>query len=145
MADRRDVTDPVVLRVERGELRAEGSWVYVWVLPGAGRVLHVGATGLHPELRTWLHLHHPEPRVGRIAALHPGWREQDLRVVAVPVPRSLARATVRDALARRLAGLGLLDGSGADAAEAVAPSPEVDQLVDAVVDQVRALTGDVAG
>src|SRR4051812_44484179 len=38
---------------------------------GERGVVYVGATGLHPAARAWLHLHDPDPEVGRAAALHP--------------------------------------------------------------------------
>lgn len=138
MPDRRDMTDPVVLQVHGGELRGEGSWVYAWLRLRTGRVLYVGATGLHPELRAWLHLHDPEPGVGRIAARYPAWREQDLEVVAFPVPQSVPRRVVKQVLIQRLQGLGLLDDAYVgEPAEGRAAPHEVGELVEVMVKQLR--------
>ena len=49
----------MLLRVRAGELESRGQWVYAW-WAGDG-VLYVGATALHPETRTPLHLHHDDP------------------------------------------------------------------------------------
>jgi len=49
----------VVVRVRDGELQA-GNWVYAWI-DKAGPVVYVGATGLDPRTRVWLHVHDPDP------------------------------------------------------------------------------------
>ena len=67
-----DDNSALVLRVRAGELEAQGSWIYAWLRVGAERpVVYVGATGLHPATRAWLHLHHEDPDVGRVAAAYP--------------------------------------------------------------------------
>lgn len=138
MPDSRDLTDPVVLQVRRGELSGDGSWVYAWLRMRTGRVLYVGATGLHPELRAWLHLHDPEPGVGRIAARYPAWREQDLEVVAFPVPQPVPRRVVKHVLIQRLQSLELLDDDYVgEPADGRAAPRDVGELVEVMVTQLR--------
>ena len=97
----------VVLRVRGGELTAEGNWVYVWI-DQTGLVVYVGATGLDPHTRVWLHLHDPDPEVGRMAARFGRLLEAELDVLAMSVPDGVSRADVRDALGVLLADEGLL-------------------------------------
>jgi hypothetical protein len=102
-------SDPefVVVRVREGELVDAGSWVYVW-LDDTGHVAYVGATGLDPHTRVWLHLHDPDPEIGRMAARFERLATTELAVVAMQVPDAVARAEVRDVLGARLAAEGLL-------------------------------------
>lgn len=138
MPDSREVTDPVVLQVRGGELSGDGSWAYAWLRMRTGRVLYVGATGLHPELRAWLHLHDPEPGVGRIARRYPAWREQDLEVVAFPVPPSVPRQVVKHVLIQRLQGLELLDDDYVgEPADGRAAPHDVSELVEVMVTHLR--------
>lgn len=59
---------PVHLRVAASDFVDAGSWVYVeWSTDDRG-VVYVGATGQPPALRTWLHLHDPDPNIGRVGA-----------------------------------------------------------------------------
>jgi hypothetical protein len=97
----------VVLRVRDGELTDPGNWVYAW-LDQAGLVVYVGATGLDPRTRVWLHLHDADPDTGRMAARFERLSETQLDVLAMSVPEPVARADVRDALGVRLADEGLL-------------------------------------
>jgi hypothetical protein len=97
----------VVLRVRGGELTDEGNWVYVWI-DQTGLVVYVGATGLDPHTRVWLHLHDPDPEVGRMAARFGRLAESELDVLAMSVPGGVSRADVRDALGVLLADEGLL-------------------------------------
>lgn len=97
----------VVLRVRDGELIDEGNWVYAWV-DRAGLVVYIGATGLDPRTRVWLHLHDADPEIGRMAARFDGLAESELDVLAMTVPELVPRADVRDALGVRLADEGLL-------------------------------------
>jgi len=92
------------LRVRGGELVDVGSWVYVWVKAGRHRrlVIYVGATGLPPAVRTWLHLHDSDPDVGRLAARYPELARADLDVLAFAVPDGLARQLVKAAVVREL-------------------------------------------
>jgi hypothetical protein len=97
----------VVLRVRNGELTDSGTWVYAWI-DQAGLVVYVGATGLDPRTRVWLHLHDADPDTGRMAARFERLSETQLDVLAMQVPGELARAEVRDLLGARLADEGLL-------------------------------------
>jgi hypothetical protein len=96
----------VVLPVRVGELPAE-SWVYVWI-EAATAVVYVGATGLDPRTRAWLHLHDADPDVGRMAARFDRLGTAELDVLAMVVPEELSRADVRDVLGVRLSEEGLL-------------------------------------
>jgi hypothetical protein len=97
----------VVLRVREGELGDVGNWVYAWI-EQTGLVVYVGATGLDPRTRVWLHLHDEDPDVGRMAARFDRLSESELDVLAMEVPDGVSRADVRDALGSRLAEEGLL-------------------------------------
>jgi len=97
----------VVLRVRDGELADAGSWVYVWI-DEAALVVYVGATGLDPQTRAWLHLHHDDPEIGRLAARFSRLLTSELDVLAMSVPEAVSRADVRDLLGARLAEEGLL-------------------------------------
>ncbi len=97
----------VVLHVRDGELTDEENWVYTWV-DETGLVVYVGATGLDPHTRVWLHLHHADPDVGRIAAGFERLPTAELDVLAMVVPEEVSRADVRDALGVLLADEGLL-------------------------------------
>ncbi|MDP9847840.1 hypothetical protein [Streptosporangium lutulentum] len=96
--------DLVELRIRDGDLADSGSWVYVWTLEG--QVIYVGTTGLPPEVRTWLHLHDPDPDVGRVRARHPEIGSLD--VIAFRLPESVPRPRVKIAVIDRLSALGLL-------------------------------------
>ena len=96
------VSEFVVVHVRDGEPVDTGSWVYAWI-DGAGKVVYVGATGLDPQTRVWLHLHDPDPEVGRIAARFDRLSSAELDVLAMSVPPEISRADVRDALGARLA------------------------------------------
>ena len=97
----------VLLHVRDGELMQTGNWVYAWI-DEAGLVVYVGATGLDPETRVWLHLHDADPDVGRMAARFERLAEARLEVLAMSVPDEISRADVRDALGSQLAEEGLL-------------------------------------
>lgn len=101
--------DVVVLHVRAGEIADAGSWVYAWLrVGGDGRVVYVGATGLQPGTRAWLHLHDPNPDVGRIAARYPAAGDEPLEVVALRVPEGVSRQETKLALTARLAEEGFL-------------------------------------
>jgi hypothetical protein len=108
------VSEPVILSVHDGELAASESWVYVWLRPGTREVLYVGSTGLPPVARTWLHLHHEDPDVGRVRAQHPGALSGEVAVYAWGIRADLDRHEVRDALR------GLLGHRGTQATSAAA-------------------------
>ena len=74
----------LVLRVREGELESGGQWVYAWLARDG--VVYVGATALHPETRTWLHLHHDDPEVGRMRARFPELANEEFDVLAVELP-----------------------------------------------------------
>jgi hypothetical protein len=97
----------VVVRVRSGELVEAGSWVYVWV-DETDRVVYVGATGLDPRTRAWLHVHDPDPEVGRIGAQFGRLTTSQLDVVAMRIPDAVPRAEVRDVVGARLADEALL-------------------------------------
>jgi hypothetical protein len=128
----------VVLRVRGGELETAGNWVYAWV-DEAGRVVYVGATGLDPPTRVWLHLHDPDPEVGRMAARFERVASAPLDVLAMRVPDEVPRADVRDALGARLAEEGLLaDDAITDHLQlALEPVAETLELADRFVARLR--------
>jgi hypothetical protein len=96
----------VVVRVHDGEL-GEENWVYTWI-DADGAVVYVGATGLDPRTRAWLHLHDPDPEVGRMSARFERLKGEPLEVLAMRVPDELSRSEVRDVLGERLGEEGLL-------------------------------------
>jgi hypothetical protein len=96
----------VLARVRDGELDEE-NWVYTWI-DVEGVVVYVGATGLDPRTRVWLHLHDADPDVGRMSARFERLADTPLEVLAMRVPDELSRAEVRDVLGERLRDEGLL-------------------------------------
>ena len=96
----------VLVRVRDGELDEE-NWVYTWI-DVEGVVVYVGATGLDPRTRVWLHLHDADPDVGRMSARFERLADTPLEVLAMRVPDELSRAEVRDVLGERLRDEGLL-------------------------------------
>lgn len=67
-------------------------------------VLHIGATWLPPAVRTWLHLHHEDPEIGRVRAATPEALEGDVQVWAFEVSEGLDRQTVRRVVMELLDG-----------------------------------------
>ncbi|MFF5208601.1 hypothetical protein [Streptosporangium sp. NPDC000396] len=98
--------DLVELRIHGGNLADSESWVYVWLLEG--RVIYVGTTGLPPEIRTWLHLHDPDPDIGRMKALYPGIETDSLDVIAFRLPGSVPRPEAKVTVIAHLSAAGLL-------------------------------------
>ena len=96
----------VLVCVHDGELDEE-NWVYTWI-DADGAVVYVGATGLDPRTRVWLHLHDADPEVGRMSARFERLANAQLEVLAMRVPDELSRAEVRDVLGERLREEGLL-------------------------------------
>ena len=94
------------LRVRGGELETSEQWVYAWLARDG--VVYVGATALHPETRTWLHLHHEDPQIGRMRARFAPLSEEEIDVVALPVSEAVDRQRVRHGAVRLLAERGLL-------------------------------------
>ena len=128
----------VVLRVRDGALADAGNWVYVWI-DEAALVVYVGATGLDPQTRAWLHLHHDDPEIGRMAARFSRLPTSELDVLAMSVPEAVSRADVRDLLGARLAEEGLLaDDAITDQLHLVLdPGEETVELVEHFVARLR--------
>jgi hypothetical protein len=128
----------IVVRVHDGEVVGDGSWVYVWV-DEAGHVVYVGATGLDPRTRVWLHLHDQDAEVGRMAARFRRLAGSQLDVLAMAVPDEIPRAGVRDALGARLADDGMLsDDAITDHLQLpLDPPPETLELADRFVSRLR--------
>lgn len=97
---RKGIADEQRLLVEDGQLVAPGSWVYVWAK--GNDVLYVGATGLPPAIRTWLHLHDDSPEVGRVRAEHPEALRGCVTVRAFELAEGLDRQRVRQCLLAEL-------------------------------------------
>ncbi|MHC4959396.1 MAG: hypothetical protein ACYTGN_13595 [Planctomycetota bacterium] len=104
------VTEKTV-RVRDGEIAGHISWVYVWMRPQSGEVVYVGSTTLPPGARTWLHLHHHDPALGRIRAECPEALRGDITVRAFRLADGLDRKAVKAAL------VAVLDGADAAADE----------------------------
>jgi hypothetical protein len=120
----------LTLRVHAGELEPE-PWVYAWLGPEG--VVYVGATALHPATRTWLHLHDDDPNVGRMRARYPELADEELEVVAAPLPADVDRQQVRHGAAALLAERGLLsERHVCDPPLEAAPHPETDAFVTAL-------------
>jgi RimJ/RimL family protein N-acetyltransferase len=135
-------SDVVVLSVRDGEIEGAGSWVYAWLAREG--VVYVGATGLHPATRTWLHLHDPDPNVGRVLARYPGATSDDLEVVALRVPDGADRQEVRRSATAVLAERGLLAvGYVGDAPGGSTTSPEAERLAAAVAERHTPVLRDV--
>jgi hypothetical protein len=96
----------VVLQVKDGELESGGQWVYAWLAHDG--VVYVGATALHPETRTWLHLHDDDPDVARMHARFPELASEELDVLALELPDDVDRQRVRHGAVPLLAECGLL-------------------------------------
>ncbi|TWP32843.1 hypothetical protein [Leekyejoonella antrihumi] len=67
-----------------------------------------GSTGMAPVLRTWLHLYHEDPDVGRVGRGYPGIRQESLTVLAFRLDEDVDRQSVKDALIARLSRAGRL-------------------------------------
>jgi len=101
--------DSLLLRVRDGDLVGEASWIYAWLRVEADRpVVYVGATGLAPETRTWLHLHDDDPDIGRVAARYPDARSEPLDVIALQLADAVPRAEARQAAIAAIAARNLL-------------------------------------
>jgi hypothetical protein len=128
----------VLVNVRDGELDEE-NWVYTWI-DADGAVVYVGATGLDPRMRVWLHLHDPDPDVGRMSARFERLADTQLEVLAMHVPGELSRAEVRDVLGERLREEGLLgDDAITDHLQLVLQAtPEALEVADRYVARLRA-------
>lgn len=120
-----DGDELVVLHIRAGEIADSGSWIYAWRrVAGDRRVIYVGATGLPPAVRAWLHLHDADPDVGRVAARYPAAADEPLDVVGVRVPDGSARQELKAVAVARLAEAGLL--SADYVGDAPVEPPEID-------------------
>jgi hypothetical protein len=123
------------LRVRGGELEGLGSWVYAW-LAGDG-VVYVGGTGLHPATRTWLHLHHDDPEIGRMRDRYPTLAVEDLDVVFMELGEDVERQPVRHGAVRQLDDRGLLSQRHVcDPPSDLGPSKEADRFVQLVAERL---------
>jgi hypothetical protein len=121
----------LVLQVREGELESGGQWVYAWLARDG--VVYVGATALHPETRTWLHLHDDDPEVGRMRARFPGLADEELDVLAVELPEAIDRQRVRHGAVVLLAQRGLLSPREVcDPPLEAEPAVETEAFVDAI-------------
>ena len=126
----------MLLRVRGGELESGAQWVYAWLTPDG--VVYVGATALHPETRTWLHLHHDDPEVGRMRARYAELAAEELEVLAFELPDGVDRQQVRHGAVAQLAERGRLSGRQVcDPASPAAPQPETDRFVEAIEARLR--------
>lgn len=99
-------TDPIGreqrFEVVSGAFEDDGSWVYVW-RTAESEIAYVGATGMPPKVRAWLHLNHDDPDVGRVRAQHPELAEQRVEVLAFEVAGGIPRQDVKAAVTAILA------------------------------------------
>lgn len=113
--------DPIVeeqrFHVHRGVFDDDGSWVYVW-RTAEGEILHVGATGMPPRVRAWLHVNADDPDVGRLRAQHPQILDSPVDVLAFRLGSGPHRQQVKQALVAFLAGQEPDAGTPVDAIEA---------------------------
>lgn len=98
--------DPIIeeqrVHIHRGVFDDDGSWVYVW-RTSEGHLRYVGATGLPPLVRAWLHLNHDDPEVGRLRAQQPDIVETPVDVLAFRLADGRDRQQVKRALTALLA------------------------------------------
>ena len=118
----------MLLRVRGGELAVGRQWVYAWLARDG--VVYVGATALHPETRTWLHLHHDDPEIGRMRARFAELGGEELDVVAVELADGVDRQQVRHGAVTALAERGLLsERQVCDPPLSFPASPETERFV----------------
>ena len=126
----------MLVRVRAGELEAGPQWVYAWLAHDG--VVYVGATTLHPETRTWLHLHHDDPQIGRMRARFDELAAEELDVVAVELAVGVDRQRVRHGAVALLAERGLLSGRQVcDPPIPAEATPQAEELVAAVEERQR--------
>jgi hypothetical protein len=119
------------LRVRGGEIESGGQWVYGWLAHDG--VVYVGATALHPETRTWLHLHHDDPEIGRIRARFTEWETEELDVVAIELAPEADRQAARHGAVRLLEARRLLSPRHVcDPPGEVEPNADAERLVEAL-------------
>ena len=99
---------------------------------------YVGATTLHPETRTWLHLHHDDPQIGRMRARFDELAAEELDVVAVQLADGVDRQRVRHGAVALFAERGLLSGRQVcDPPLPAKPTSQAEELVAAVEERLR--------
>lgn len=126
----------MLLRVRGGEVESGTQWVYAWL--ASDGVVYIGATALHPETRTWLHLHHDDPEVGRMRARYAELGAEELDVLALELPEGVDRQQVRHGAVAQLAERGRLSGRQVcDPASPAPPHPETDRFVEAIEARLR--------
>jgi hypothetical protein len=126
----------VVLSVKAGELESVGQWVYAWLARDG--VVYIGATALHPETRTWLHLHDDNPEVGRMLARFAHLAGEEFEVLAVELPEGVDRQRIRHGAVALLGERGLLSlRSVCDPALPAEPAVETEAFVDAIEARLR--------
>ena len=109
--------------------------MYAWT--GGEGVVYVGATGLHPATRTWLHLHDDDPEVGRMRARYPALASEELDVLAHELPAGVDRQQVRHGVVTALGEQGLLsERHVCDPPLASDPHPETESFVAAVAEHL---------
>jgi hypothetical protein len=100
--------------VQGGDVVPPGAgWVYLWRETDARErsIIYVGATALDPAVRARMHLHDPDPAVGRIRARYPaagGDLARPLAVHAVAVPPGGRRPLIKARVAWLASESGLL-------------------------------------
>jgi hypothetical protein len=125
----------MLLRVRAGELEVGSQWVYAWLTHDG--VVYVGATALHPETRTWLHLHHDDPEIGRMRARFHELGAEELDVVAVELPDEVDRQQVRHGAVALFEARGLLsDRQVCDPPLPAVPTTQAEELVAAVEERL---------
>jgi hypothetical protein len=126
----------MLLRVRAGELESGRQWVYAWLARDG--VVYVGATALHPATRTWLHLHDEDPDVGRMRERYSELADEELDVLALPLPPEIDRQQVRHGAVTLFAERGLLsDRHVCDPALPTEPTAQADELVAGVEERLR--------
>ena len=109
--------------------------MYAWTGPEG--VVYVGATGLHPATRTWLHLNDEDPNVGRMRARYPELATEEFDVLAHELPAGVDRQQVRHGAVTAFAERGLLaERHVCDPPLAAEPHPETDAFVAAVAEHL---------
>jgi len=125
----------MLLRVREGELEQGLQWVYAWLAHDG--VVYVGATTLHPETRTWLHLHHDDPQIGRMRARFERLAAEELDVFAFELPDDVDRQQVRHGAVTELGARGLLsERQVCDPPPEVAHSPVTERFVAAIEERL---------
>ena len=100
--------ETVHISVRGGVIQDAGSWLYAWLPAGRSDVVYVGGTGLPPVVRAWLHLHHDDPTVARVAHRYPEAATEPMEVIAFRLPEHVDRREAKAELIRQLHSRGKL-------------------------------------